>query len=389
MRQLRHSFAPGISIGIVWLSFHWLSQWGAAHQLPAPGLFSLIVQGQLGVLLSIFGHELGHLLAGLVSGEMPRSFRAGPFRWELLNGRFSFDFDLRKFYSGAVSMVQPDLKTMRSRKAFSIMGGPAASLLLGSVCVVGALTAAGNSWEPFWMLLTMIGSCSLAAVFANLIPQKPEGAYADGAQLYQIVTNGPWAKVHLAFAMISTSAATQARPREFDIDVIEDAAAIVSEGERGLLLRLAAAEHYLDAGQVSAALVSMRAAERLYDECTFDHPENLCAGFAFVNAFYKRDLATAELWWDRIESIRSVEIGADYWRAWTALLWLKGEKEEAREALHYGTDLAMRLPASGMHDFMRSCFENLREALEEESRVTESLGALAAAIVPSHAAAEA
>ena len=34
--------------------------------------------------------------------------------------------------------------------------------------------------------------------FVNLIPVKPESQYSDGAQIYQILTNGPLARVHRA-----------------------------------------------------------------------------------------------------------------------------------------------------------------------------------------------
>jgi hypothetical protein len=384
MPQFRESLAPGVSMVTVWLSFRWLGQWGASHGLSAPGLILLIIQGQIAVLLSTFGHELGHLIAGWVSGERLRSFRAGPFRLERQNGRWRLNFQLSKFYVGAVSMIQPDLRQMRSRHAFLIMGGPAASLLIGSVSIVFSLTAAGNPWEPYWGLITMIASVSIASFLANLILHKPEGPYSDRARLRQMVINGPWAQIHLAFATLATSSITPARPRDFDIRTIEHAAELISGSERALLLRLAACEHYLDSEQIPEALSSLRAAETLYEQCSFDEPAELCEEFTFINAFYKRDLDAAEMWWEQVELNRDIEIGVDYWRAWAALQLLRGETEDAREAVKHGFALLRHLPPSGMMDFTWSCFEQLRLEIDQPvSKTPESLeGSLSARAAP-------
>jgi hypothetical protein len=133
--------------------------------------------------------------------------------------------------------------------------------------------------------------------------------------------------------------------------------------EHELVLRLLTCRHYLRADELSKAIANLREAEALYDGCVFEKPQDICAEFAFVNAFYKRDLAAAELWSSRMEEIGS-EPDADYWRARTALLWLRGEKDQAREAWENGNALAAQLPAAGSHDFTRSCFAKLRAAFD-------------------------
>jgi hypothetical protein len=192
--------------------------------------------------------------------------------------------------------------------------------------------------------------------------------------LYQIVTNGPWARVHRAFAMVTTSAVSLVRPRDFDVDVINRAADFVPSGERGLLLRLFACMHYLDANRIPEAIDSMEEAEALYEQSVFEKPQDICAEFVFVNAFYKHDLAAAELWWQRIDALRKVDADADYWRAQTALHWLRGERELAREAWERGNALAAKLPVAGTYDFTRSCFAKLQVALEEPTLIAPPLG---------------
>jgi hypothetical protein len=362
--RLKDYLSQGVSVAIVWVCFGQWSAWAIRHELVYPGLVSFLVQMQIAVLLTTFGHELGHLAAGWAGGKILRSFQVGPFRWAIHNGAWKFDFNLRKFSGGAVAMVAPDLNNVRSRKAFSLIGGPVASLVMGSIFIVVTLLAPGHPWQRYWMFLSMLATFSISALVVNLIPIKPGSLYSDGAQLYQIITEGPWARVHFAFAMVSTSLVGSVRPRDFDVDLINKAADSVPLGERGLLLRLFACMHYLDVNRISEAIASMEAAEELYEQSIFDKPQDICAEFMFVNAFYKRDLAAAEAWSERIAGLRRIDRDADYWRAQTALHWLRGEREEALGAWERGNALAQKLPSAGTYDFTRSCFEKLRVALD-------------------------
>jgi hypothetical protein len=361
---LKDFAAQGISIGIVWVSFMLWRQWAGSHGLAYPGLFSFIAQMESAVLLTTFGHELGHLVAGWAAHKRLRSFQAGPFRWAIRNGIWKFEFNLRKFYGGSVGMVTPDLINVRSRKAFSLIGGPVASLVMGSLCIVAALLTPGGIWQPYWVLLSMMATFSISAFIVNLIPLKPESQYSDGAQLYQIMTNGPWARVHFAFAMVTTSLVSPVRPRDFDVNALKQAADSVPQGERGLLLRLFACLHYFDAGKIPEAIAAMQDAEALYAQSKFDKPQDICAEFVFLNAFCKQDLAAADLWWRRIEALPKVDPDADYWRAKTALLWLKGERDQACETWERGRALALKLPVAGQYELTRSCFAKLRAALD-------------------------
>jgi tetratricopeptide (TPR) repeat protein len=271
---------------------------------------------------------------------------------------------MKEFYGGAVGMVTPTLDNICGREAFLIMGGPVASLAVGAIATTAALGAKGHVWEPCWAFLSMCAAMGWASFVINLIPLKSAARYSDGAQLYQLVSGGEWAQFHIAFAMVASSLVTPIRPRDFNVSTINRAAGFITQGERGLLLRLFACIHYLDAGRVPEALASMQAAEDLYEQSTFEKPEDICAEFVYINAFHKRDLAAAELWWRRIESLKKSDRDADYWRARTALLLLKGDREEARAAWERGNALAQKLPAAGVYEGTRACFAKLRAALD-------------------------
>jgi hypothetical protein len=226
-----------------------------------------------------------------------------------------------------------------------------------------------------WLLFAVTALISGAGFIVNLIPQKPESQYSDGAQLFQLVTNGPWARVHLALAMAASSIVTRLRPRDYDIAMLAAAADAVTEGERGFLLRLLCARYYFDRRRAPEALAFVDEAEPLYEHCAFAGPADICAEFVFLHAFYKRDLRAANLWNERLHAAPHLDKDAEYWLASTALLWLEGDRAGARQAWDTGYTLAHALPICGAYDFTRTSFDRLREEMDRPG-----LEALAAAV---------
>jgi hypothetical protein len=356
--------ASAVAFAVLVLSYYWWAHWGAAQHLPLHGLLMGFVELQIAILVSTFGHELGHLVAGWLSDMRLRSFQVGPLLWAIRNGRWKFDFRLNRLSGGAVGMVPMHLKNIRGRQAFMILGGPIASLLVGTISGVAALSAKGHAWEPLWVVLSMTAVVSSVGFMVNLIPQKPDAHYSDGAQIYQVVTNGAWAQVHLAFAMVASSLVTSLRPRDFDIALIHRAGGFIAQNERGMLLRVFACMHHIDAGQIPEAIVSLEKAEALWDQAAVKRPAGICSEFVFFCAVYKRDAAAAELWWQRLETQSKIDFDADYWKARASIMWLRNQPAEAFHAWERGNALAAKLPASGAYEFTRSCFERLRSVLD-------------------------
>lgn len=362
--QLKDYLGQALAMAIIWVTFQLWNQWAAAHGLAHPGLISYLVQFHSAVLLSTFIHEMGHLTAGWASGKILRGFRVGPFWWSVRHGKWMFQLKWKNFYGGGVSMAPRDLRHVRSSKVFLLLGGPVSSLLFSLIFTALTFRAVGHAWQAYWSLLSSLGTLCFAGFFVNMIPLQPESQYSDGAQLYQLVTNGPWARVHLAFAIVTTSVVAQVRPRDFNVDVLREAADFIRRGERGLLLRLNACRHYLDNNSISEALVQLQEAEGLYEECRFERPQDICAEFAFINAFFKRDADAAGFWWRRLEALPAIDQDCDYWRARASILWLTGDRSSALEAWQRGTVLAHQLPPVGAYAFTRSCFARMRTAMQ-------------------------
>ena len=156
------------------------------------------------------------------------------------------------------------------------------------------------------------------------------------------------------------------------MDLIDKAADSVPQGERGLLLRLFACLHYLDANRTREAITRMEAAEVLYDQSIFERPQDICAEFMFVKRILPTYDLACVLKCGRNESRLCARwtMTPDYWRAQTALHWLKGQREEAIEAWERGNALAQQLPSAGTYEFTRSCFEELRVVLDAPAQRT-------------------
>ena len=362
-------------VAVAWLFFclHWWRVWARGQNLHQSDFLVWVVELQLAILICIAVHELGHVLAGWASDMKLRSFQVGPFRWFHRRGKWKFK--LVAGMGGVTGMAPTRLTNVRGRSAFFTFGGPVASLVLAGVSCIAALTAKSHFWEGSWTLLSLIATVASVDFMVNLIPQKPETNYSDGARIYQLVAYGPWAHVEQAFSMVASTLVTSRRPRDFDVDVIRAAGSFLARGDRGMLLRLYSCMHYLDTGQVTEAVASLQEAETLYEGIAVQSPAGICAVFVFLNAIFKRDRAAAELWWQRLQAQRNIDYDAEYWQARASILWLQGQTDEAHAACEHGYALALELPAAGAYEYTRSGFDALRYALSGEHTPASSVHA--------------
>jgi hypothetical protein len=245
-----------------------------------------------------------------------------------------------------------------------IAAGPLASLFTGLIACYAALTAKGRPYERGWEFLALIATISLVTFVVNLIPIRPDANYSDGARIFQLLSGGPWADLHRALSIATSTLVTPLRPRDYDIQAIERAVLSFPHGRYALLLRLLAASHYLDCGNIPQAREALSGAESIYRESASQISAELCAEFVFDNAFLGRDAACARLWWERMETKKPDHFGVDYWLARSALLWIENSLEEAQEAWNKGNTLAQQLPVVGAYEFVQYRFTLLGQALD-------------------------
>lgn len=349
--------------------FWWISWLNANDIPPVRGAWFLIaVMFLLDIVITTL-HELGHTAVGLALGMKLRAFMAGPFQWRILDGKWSFQFIPAAILTpgGATSVVPASHNFPRWRVVWMAAGGPLVTLITGTAALITAYTAPSDSAVQAGGLLMLFGAFSLLVFAGNLVPFRTPNSYSDGAQIYQLLSNGPWGDFHRIFAMIGSTVVTPLRPRNYEIDIIQRTALVIRQGLRGLLLQLFAYSHFLDQGRFHEAGEALLRAEEIYNQSASNIPPELHTVFVFGNAFVRRDAAAARGWWTRMQAKKPSRLNVDYWRALGALQWIEGNLTEADSALKKAEALAEKLPAAGAYQFDRYCNSLLRNAIDAGS----------------------
>lgn len=337
--------------------YDWMSRWYRAKGLPIHqgGLHISLLTILLTALLMTLVHEFGHSAVGVALGMKLRAFVVGPFQWRVESGRWKFQFRLMAILQGggATGIVAPSADFPRSRFVWMIAAGPLVNLLTGLLALSVAFTAPAASPVQAGGLLALFGVFSLGGFAVNLVPFKTKAKYTDGAKIYQLLSSGPWGDFHEVIAMAGSGVVSASRPRDYDIRIIQRAAAGIKQGREGLLLRLLAFNCYLDRGQMNDAEWALKEAAQVYDESASGVRAELLTVFVFGYACILRDAAEARKWWDRMEAKKPTRFNVDYWRAKSALCWIEGNLNEAKAAWDKAADAAMKLPHAGEYEFDR------------------------------------
>jgi hypothetical protein len=360
--------------GIAWLvavggyfTGQWLwIRWARVQHLPIIHGYTFWLLFTAAALIETTAHECGHTFVGMAFGMRLRAFIVGPFQWFIRDGKWRFRFILAKFISagGATSVVPSDPNQPLQNDIWMIAAGPLASLATGLIASAAAVAAKGRLYEPIWELFALMATFGLVAFAVNLIPARSGALYSDGAQIFQLLTGGPWADLHRVLSIVGSTLVTSLRPRDYDIEAIQRAATSFTRGHRALLLRMFAASYFLDRGGIPSACEALAQAESVYEEFASDIPAELHSAFVFDNAFLCRDAAKARKWWERMEAKKPNHLGVDYWLPLSSLLWIENKIEEARDAWRNGNVLAQQLPPAGCYEFDRYRYELLRRAID-------------------------
>ncbi len=355
------SFAMGVALVIWWLN------WNQARGIRGQNDIFLYLQIFVALLSTTLIHECGHVAVGLALGMKLRVFVIGPLEWKMRGGKWEFHFDLKALLSngGKAGVVPVDAKFARWRMAAMIAGGPGINLFSAAIFLVLASRYADQKATALPGFLALLGAASLWAFVFNLIPQRTRTNYSDGAQIYQLLSTGPWGDMHQAILVVSSSLVTPLRPRDYDLVTIERAANGIQQGRKVMLLWLYVYQHYLDHHLLVESDEALLKAEQLYHEVAAEVTAELHTVFVFAVALLRRDAAATRAWWQRMEAKKPTRFNSDYWMAHSALHWMEGDRRTAEESWAKGNELAQKLPQAGAYDFDRHCFALLREAMDE------------------------
>jgi hypothetical protein len=358
------------------------SRWAFTRELArAYGLTWIALVAVASVLTTLI-HECGHALIAWCFEMNLLSFKAGPFQWVKREGKWTFKLHLGGLLTpgGAVSAVSKDPSQPRWEEILMIAAGPLMNLLFGIPALYAVLRDDWPHYQQTWELVAFTASFCVIAAILNLVPfLSDEGAYSDGARILQIVTKSPLEEYHRAMASIASTATTERRYRDLDVTAIQRAASLFPDEFRGLHLNLCACHCFEDRSCFPEAAAALASAEAIYDQFAIDLPASLHTVFVIGHAYLNRDAAAARVWWDRMEAKGNERQNMDYWLARTALLWIEGDTKGAEDAWFKADMLAQALPKFGAYEFDRfRCFL-LRQALNEQTAVAETIEAPSAA----------
>ena len=350
--------AGGLAASFWWAG--WLRSRGVAGYHSGWSDIALFV---LVVLVIAAIHELAHTTTGLALGMKLRAFVVGPFQWRIREGKWQFQFNLEGLLAGGATGVVPATADFpRWRYLCMVAAGPLVTLLSGVLALGIALTNPGSTPAQ---TSGLFGIWSLAVGAGNLLPFRIRNNYSDGAILYQLISDGPWAEYHQVLSTVGSSLVTPLRPKDFDIEAIRRSTRNIAQGERGLLLRLFAFMYFFDCDKVFEAGEALKEAEAVYLQCAADIPPELHSVFVFANAYVRRDAGAAREWWTRMQAKKPTRFNVDYWMADSALHWIEVNLKEANESWEKSNALAQLLPKAGAYEYDRYCCSKLRQALDE------------------------
>ena len=317
-------------------------------------------------------HEAGHAAAGFALGMKLRAFVVGPFQWRVFDGEWKFRFDLKQILvvGGSAGVVPTSVQYRRSDQLWVASGGVLANVITGGCALGIAFTLDANSSIQYGGLLALFGLWSVVIAPVNLVPFKVGGSYSDGAQIYQVMSRGPWAELQRAFSIAGSTLVTPLRPRDYDIGAIQRAAQVIDRGWHGLLLRLMAYSYFFDDDKMREAAAAIGEAALIYNDCSSEVSAELLTPFVFCNAYICRSAGVARQWWSHLEAKKPVRLNVDYWLAASALHWIEGDLKNASEAWGKANALAHNLPQAGSYDFDRDCCVLLRRTINEAAVVT-------------------
>lgn len=366
-----HIFIQYVGIFVIWNAW-WA--WGNHLHLGQVGIMSSLVQITVATMVLVALHEAGHALFGMAMGGKLLFFFAGPFQWQVLEGRWRFRFCLKDLLltGGVTGVVPQQIHEPRWSEFCMVAAGPAVNVVTGSLAVWVALRSPGSPWQPYWFLVGMFGLLSLFIAAFNLIPLRSDGVYTDGARMYQIVQGGVWYEQGEVRRAAAATVVTALRPRDYDIDAIHRVleAGVVS-GMHELLLHLFAHSYYVDRQQMTEAGRELKAAEAVFDAHEKKIPGELLNNIVMHEAMDWRDADAVRLWWERLESKKPKRLNGDYWMARSAYCWAEGNREEAQVAWERAREILNKMPNTGTYMYDREQLAKLEGLMGTFSPLAE------------------
>jgi hypothetical protein len=185
---------------------------------PVISLWMFIFCFYASLYLGVIIHELGHLLAGILSGYRVNFIRVGPIQ---INPPFRVSRQPKSGIgaAGMVSLLPKKNSNVRASAVFMLLGGPLANLIsAGFTFLLPKPVPAFASWFMGISVLLGIG---------NLIPFVRRGAVSDGYRILVTLRKTPRGERWLAIMHLCTALWDGELPEKLDQELLKRATAHV------------------------------------------------------------------------------------------------------------------------------------------------------------------
>jgi Peptidase family M50 len=330
-RVFRRIITVALSLGLVMLGVR-----SQPKQAIPSSLLVILLSAFLILILSVFLHEVGHVLAGWLVGMRLRSFAVMQFLVYKTVSGWRIRWDSKLGFLGGLVLNYSTISTgFRWRNVVMVAGGPAVNLFLAITAFVFSLSMPADPWgknswfgQPFFHLNLLIG-VSLYFFFNNIWPSRGSGFENDGMLLLQLIQNDPRLKQEAALSSLIGTAMTGQRPRDWNLDWLLEAADL--QNRKGID-ELALLFTYYRALDTHAPELAGQTLDRLLEQIegvSLSMRWDVLLEATYFEAFHRQNLNAAQAWFLEAQGHQSdPALGL---RAEAALALVEGQANQALE----------------------------------------------------------
>jgi hypothetical protein len=316
-------------------------------QLPLLAL-SLVVT-LVALAVAVLVHEIGHVIAGYVTGLRVARVNLGPVE---ISDHGRSRIRLVPSLMAGVVLVPYDRAASLGRLRWGLVISTAAGPLTGLAFGVALIALAGGlDFRGPLSPLEMAGQASLILGVLNLLPLRTGETLADGRRIFSLLLHTRESGQILVATMMLGEALSGRRPREWDAGLL----GVMERSPDEPFARLCLYEAALDRGEIDAAGRHLDAAVALRQENWTAGDAVLFTEAAYYAARHRNDARAGRAWlgiaagWSVVDYLRA--------RAEAAVLCAEGRALEGRQRAVAG--LAALGRARGGDDLCREQLEEL------------------------------